>query len=151
MTRGSDDMGDWRHRNAVVRLGALGGYQRVWRAVLELENSLATGYWSDVFTDGNDTTAVQTETWSVAQIEALQGLPRERLVIGLAVQKCKRSELRVSDTERPSRSARTRRAFAITASALKSGASAASKKPSRTTGDKSWASGIRSKTTAKPR
>ena len=82
-----------------VRLGALGGYQRVWRAVLELEKLSGHGLLVEVFTDGNDTTAVQTETWSVAQIEALQGLPRERLVIGLAVQKCQTIKLRVSDTE----------------------------------------------------
>ncbi len=82
-----------------VRLGALGGYQRVWRAVLELEKLSAHGLQVDVFTDGNDTTPVQTETWSVVQVEALQGLPRERLVIGLAVQKCQTIKVRVTDTE----------------------------------------------------
>lgn len=82
-----------------IRVGALGGYQRTWRAVLELEKLSAHGLQVDLFVDGDDTTAVQTETWSEAQIDALQGLPRERIVIGLARQKCQSIKIRLTDTE----------------------------------------------------
>lgn len=82
-----------------IRVGALGGYQRTWRAVLELEKLSAHGLQVDLFVDGNDTTAVQTETWSEAQVDAFQGLPRERIVIGLVRQKCQSVKVRITDTE----------------------------------------------------
>lgn len=81
-----------------LRLGALGGYQRVWRVVLELQQRSAHGLVVDVYADGDDTTPVQTETWTVTQIQALQGLPRERIVMGLKVQKCQSVRFRVSDS-----------------------------------------------------
>ena len=82
-----------------IRLGALGGYQRVWRSVFELEQLSAFGLQVDVFNDGDDTTPVQTETWSVTQISNLQGLPRARVVMGHAYQKCATLKLRLTDTE----------------------------------------------------
>ncbi|MBK9073236.1 MAG: hypothetical protein IPL79_19885 [Myxococcales bacterium] len=81
-----------------LRLGALGGYQRVWRTVLELRQMSAHGLSLQVYVDGDDTTPVQTETWTTTQIAALQGLPRERLVVGMAVQKCQSIRLKLSDT-----------------------------------------------------
>jgi hypothetical protein len=81
-----------------LRVGALGGFQRVWRAVLELRQMSAHGLSLQVYVDGDDTTPVQTETWSAGDVAALQGLPRERLVVGMATQKCQSIRLKLSDT-----------------------------------------------------
>jgi hypothetical protein len=81
-----------------LRVGALGGFQRVWRAVLELRQMSAHGLSLEVYVDGDDTTPVQTETWSAGDVAALQGLPRERLVVGMATQKCQSIRLKLSDT-----------------------------------------------------
>jgi len=80
-----------------IYLAALGGYQRAWRLVLELERLGGHGLQVNVFVDGEETTPVQTETWSSADISALQGLPRERIVMGLKVQKCSSLKVRISD------------------------------------------------------
>lgn len=80
-----------------IYLAALAGYQRAWRAVLELERLSGHGLQVEVFVDGEETTPVQTETWASADISALQGLPRERLVMGLKQQKCASLKLRISD------------------------------------------------------
>ena len=80
-----------------IYLAALAGYQRAWRAVLELERLGGHGLQVEVFVDGEETTPVQTETWASADISALQGLPRERIVMGLKQQKCASLKLRISD------------------------------------------------------
>jgi len=82
-----------------ILVGALGGYQRVWRVVLEMEKLSDHGFILDVFVDGEESTAVQTETWTEAQVDALQGLPRQRVVVGLAVQKCQSVKFRITDSK----------------------------------------------------
>lgn len=81
-----------------IMLGALGGYQRVWRAVLELEKLSNHGMTLKVFVDGEETTPAQTEVFTEAQISALQGLPRQRLLVGIAPQKCQSIKLRIEDS-----------------------------------------------------
>lgn len=81
-----------------IFIGALGAYQRVWRVVLEMEKLSAHGFTLDVYADGEETTPVQTETWTEAQVDALQGLPRQRVVVGIAQQKCQSIKFRITDS-----------------------------------------------------
>lgn len=76
---------------------AIGGYQRTWRAILEMEKISDHGLQVDFFNDGDESTAVQTETWTSAEIAGLQGLPRERLLIGVAHQKAQSLRISVQD------------------------------------------------------
>jgi len=78
--------------------GGLGGYQRVWRAVLEMEKLSNHGLKIEVFSDGEESTPSQTELWTSAQVNSFSGLPRERLVVGIANQKCAAIKLKVTDT-----------------------------------------------------
>lgn len=77
--------------------GALGGYQRVWRAVLEMEKRSDHGLRLSIYSDGEEATPTQVETWTSAEVTALQGLPRERLVVGVAHQKCMGIKLKIED------------------------------------------------------
>lgn len=81
-----------------ILIGALGAYQRVWRVVLEMEKLSDHGFTLDVFVDGEETTPAQTETWTEAQVSALQGLPRQRVVVGIAQQKCQSIKFRITDS-----------------------------------------------------
>lgn len=82
-----------------IHLGAIGGYQRLWRLHLQLEKNSAHGLAVSFFVDGDDTTAVQTETWTVSQVGAFVTTPRQPLRVGAKVQKCSTVKIRVSDTE----------------------------------------------------
>lgn len=81
-----------------ILLGALGGYQRVWRVVLELEKLSDHGFTLTFFNDGEETTPSQTETWTDAEVSAMQGLPRERVLVGVAQQKCQSMKLKLVDS-----------------------------------------------------
>lgn len=100
-TPGWDDFGDgavWIEsllETPWVRLGALGGYQRVWRAVVEMERLASFGFTAELCVDG-DTTAVQTEAFTTTQTGTAR---RQRWVIGVAQQKCQSFKLRLTDTE----------------------------------------------------
>lgn len=97
---GYDDYGDgpvWVEsliETPWVRLGAIGGYQRVWRAVVELERQTTFAFEVDFCVDG-DTTAVQTESFTTAQTGTAR---RQRWVIGVAQQKCQSFKLRLTDS-----------------------------------------------------
>lgn len=81
-----------------VLLNTLGGYQRAWRVALELEKLSDHGLTLNFYNDGGETTPVQTEVWTDAEITALQGLPRERLLVGVAIQKCQSMKLELQDS-----------------------------------------------------
>lgn len=97
---GYDDYGDgavWVEsliETPWVRLGALGGYQRIWRAVVELERQTSFGFSAEFCVDG-DSTAVQTETFTTAQTGNAR---RQRWVIGVVEQKCQSFKLRITDS-----------------------------------------------------
>lgn len=81
-----------------IMVGAIGGFQRVWRAIPEMEKISDHGLYVNFYNDGDESTPVQTETWTSADISALQGLPRERIVIGVANQKCQSLRIELADT-----------------------------------------------------
>lgn len=97
---GYDDFGDgpvWVEslvETPWIRLGALGGYQRVWRAVLELERQTTFGFDVEFCVDG-EATAVQTESFTTAQTGLTR---RQRWVIGVAQQKCQSFKVRLTDS-----------------------------------------------------
>lgn len=100
-TPGWDDFGDgavWVEsllETPWIHLGALGGYQRVWRVVLEMERAASFGFTAEFCNDG-DTTAVQTESFTTTQTGASR---RQRWVIGVAQQKCQSFKVRLTDSE----------------------------------------------------
>jgi hypothetical protein len=75
----------------------LGGFFRAWRAVIEMDRVSAHGLKLSIYTDGEEATPSQIESWTSADIAAIQGLPRERLVVGIAQQKCMAIKLRLED------------------------------------------------------
>lgn len=78
-----------------IRLGALGGYQRVWRTVIELEAQSLAAFNVSFFNDGDTTSAAQTEAFTEAQLD---GERRQRWVVGVAQQKCQSFKVRWSDS-----------------------------------------------------
>jgi len=89
------------NRDQFGREAPLGGFFRVWRAVVEMERRGAHGLKISVYSDGEETTPTQIETWSSAQINALHGLPRERIVLGIANQKCMAIKIKIEDQPPP--------------------------------------------------
>lgn len=81
-----------------IHLGALGGYQRLWRIHLQLEQASAYGLAVAFCIDGDDATAVQSETWTAGEMGALITAPRQPLVIGVKEQVCSTVKIRLSDT-----------------------------------------------------
>ena len=82
-----------------IHLGAVGGYQRLWWVHLQLEKNSAYGLELRFFVDGDDSLAVQTETWTVSQMNSLITAPRQPLLVGVKEQVCSTVKLRITDTE----------------------------------------------------
>jgi hypothetical protein len=81
-----------------VLLQNVGGYQRVWRAHLEMENLSPHGFTVRFYNDGEEGTPVQQEVWTPADVAALQGLPRQRITVGVAIQKCQSWKMAIQDS-----------------------------------------------------
>lgn len=77
-----------------VRLAALGGSQRVWRVVVELERQSPAGFVLDLCNDGDDA-AVQSETFTPSQVGSDS---RQRWLVGVRHQVCSAVKVRLTDT-----------------------------------------------------
>jgi hypothetical protein len=96
---GADHPTSGRFVSPWVRIGPAGGYQRVWRAYLDLYVVGPCELLLRVYVDGG-TAPVQSETWSEAQVAAMtEGGGRARITVGMRVQKCHAIRLELVQTE----------------------------------------------------